>query len=210
MMQVKVCGMADRADVDTCCAAGADALGFIFYAKSPRRLTVDQAGSLTAAVPSLVKTVGVFADNPETLVRSAIESCRLDVLQFSGDESPEFCGSFGKPTIVAARGRRWTPEARSKARAIAVLVDSWSPNEFGGTGRLASHEQAQRARDEHEGAVIVLAGGLTPKNVAPLIQSIKPDAVDVRTGVERDGHKDFDLVLSFVSAARTAFENKTS
>ncbi|HYK54815.1 MAG TPA: phosphoribosylanthranilate isomerase [Candidatus Eremiobacteraceae bacterium] len=203
MIRVKICGMADRTDVDTCVAAGADALGFIF-AESPRRLTLDAARSLTAAVPPFVTTVGVFAGDPSDVVRAAIESCRLDVLQFSGDESAEFCGSFGRPTIVASRGRRWTPAARGQARAIAVLVDSWSRGEFGGTGRLAPLGQAQRARDDHEGAVIVLAGGLTPVNVGPLIQSVKPDAVDVRTGVERAGRKDPDLVRAFVTAARTA------
>ena len=206
MMRVKICGMAERADVDTCVAAGADALGFIF-AESPRRLTLDAARSLTAAVPPFVTTVGVFAGDPADVVRAAIESCRLDVLQFSGDETAEFCGSFGRPTIVASRGRCWTPVARAQARAIAVLVDSWSLGEFGGTGRVAPLEQTRRARDDHEGAVIVLAGGLTPGNVGPLVQSVKPDAVDVRTGVERTGRKDPELVRAFVAAARTALDS---
>jgi phosphoribosylanthranilate isomerase len=206
MIRVKICGMADRGDVDSCVAAGADALGFIFYANSPRRLTFDAARILTAAVPPFVTTVGVFAGEPADVVRSAIESCRLDVLQFSGDEPAEFCGSFGKPTIVAARDRHWSPEQRAKARAIAVLVDSWSSSEFGGTGRVSPPEQAHRARDEHEGAVIVLAGGLTPANVGQLVRSVRPDAVDVRTGVERGGRKDPELVRAFVTAAHAALD----
>ncbi|HET9343066.1 MAG TPA: phosphoribosylanthranilate isomerase [Candidatus Eremiobacteraceae bacterium] len=206
MIRVKVCGMTDRADVDACVAAGADALGFIF-AQSPRRLTIDEARALTAEVPPFVTTVGVFAGDAAELVREAIGACRLDVLQFSGDETAEFCGSFGKPTIVAAREKRWTAQARARARAIAVLVDVWSPIEFGGTGRLVPHETAQRARTDHEGAAIVLAGGLTPSNVAPLIRSVRPDAVDVRTGVENASRKDPELVRAFVAAARSAFDH---
>ena len=206
MIRVKICGMADRADVDACVAAGADALGFIFYSRSPRRLSLDEACVLTTVAPPFVTTVGVFANDPADVVKSAIAACRLDVLQFSGDESPEFCGSFGKPTIVAARDRRWTPADRRMARAIAVLVDSWSTHEFGGTGRRVPIEHAHKARDDHEGAAIVLAGGLTPDNVGPLVRSLKPDAVDVRTGVERAGRKDPELVRSFVAAARTALD----
>ena len=207
MMRVKICGMTDLADVDACVAAGADALGFIFFAKSPRRLTLEEARALTAAVPPSVMTVGVFAGEPAELVRRAIGACRLDVLQFSGDESAEFCGSFGKPTVVAARGKRWTAAARARARAIAVLVDAWSPLEFGGTGRLVPDETAQRARADHEGAAIVLAGGLTPSNVGALIRSVKPDAVDVRTGVEKANRKDPEFARAFVAAARSAFES---
>lgn len=205
MIRVKICGMTDRADVDTCVAAGADALGFIF-AQSPRRLTLDEACALTAAVPEFVTTVGVFAGDSAELVREAIEACRLDVLQFSGDETAEFCGSFGKPTVVAAREKRWTAAARVRARAIAVLVDAWSPLEFGGTGRLVPDETALRARADHEGAAIVLAGGLTASNVGPLISSVRPDAVDVRTGVETASRKDPDLVRAFVAAARSALD----
>jgi len=206
MIRVKICGMTDRADVDACVAAGADALGFIF-AQSPRRLTLDEAGTLTAAVPPFVTTVGVFAGDSAELVSSAVRACRLDVLQFSGDETAEFCGSFGKPTVVAARGRRWSASARARARAIAVLVDAWSSREFGGTGRLAPLEAAQRARAEHDGAAIVLAGGLTPSNVGPLVRSVKPDAVDVRTGVEKASRKDPELVRAFVAAARSALDS---
>ena len=205
MIRVKICGMTDLADVDACVAAGADALGFIF-AQSPRRLSLDEARILTAAVPAFVTTVGVFAGDSAELVSHAVEACRLDVLQFSGDETAEFCGSFGKPTVVAARGRRWSAAALARARAIAVLVDAWSAREFGGTGRLAPLETAQRARTDHDGAAIVLAGGLTPSNVGPLVRSVKPDAVDVRTGVEKANRKDPELVRAFVAAARTALD----
>ena len=203
MIRVKICGMTSLDDVRACAAAGADALGFIFAA-SPRRLSVESARALIDAAPPFVTTVGVFANDDDELVRAAVAACRLDVLQFSGDEPPDRCGSFGKPTIVAARARRWTPDDRARARAVAVLVDSWSPAEFGGTGRVAPPDAARRARDTHGGASIVLAGGLTPANVGALVRSAKPDAVDVRTGVERDGKKDPALARAFVAAARSA------
>jgi phosphoribosylanthranilate isomerase len=202
-VRVKVCGMRNAEDVAACVAAGVDALGFIF-AKSPRRLSVEQARVLTAAAPPLVTTVGVFANDSADLVRDAFEHCRLDVLQFSGDEAMEFCGSFGKPTIVAARGRHLTPADLEIARAVGVLVDSWSATEFGGTGRVVDAAAVSQMRAECGSAPVILAGGLTPDNVAALIRASKPDAVDVRTGVERDGRKDAALVRAFVAAARTA------
>lgn len=203
MIRVKVCGMASLRDVEICADAGADALGFIF-AQSPRRLSVDDAAALCDAVPALVTTVGVFANDPAELVRSAIERCRIDVLQFSGDETPEFCGSFGKPTIVAARNRRWSAEERSLARTAAILVDSWSAAEFGGTGRLVDATVMRRIREQHGGVSIVLAGGLTPANVGASIRASAPDGVDVRTGVERGDSKDLHLVRAFVAAAHAA------
>jgi len=207
MMRVKICGIASRDDVDACITAGADALGFIF-ARSPRRLTLDAAAGLTAAVPPFVTTVGVFAGVPADVVRSAIDACRLDVLQFSGEESAEFCGSFGKPTIVATRSRPWDRGARTTARAVAVMIDSWTPAQRGGTGRLVPRQLARRARAENDGAIVVLAGGLTAANVAPIIRDIRPDAVDARTGVEREGKKDPALVRAFVFAARSALAHQ--
>lgn len=203
MIRVKICGMTSVEDVRACAAAGADALGFIF-ADSPRRLTVERARELLEHVPPFVTTVGVFANDDDELVRAVIAACPLDLLQFSGDESAQRCGSFGKPTIVAARDRRWSSQDRAAARAVAVLVDSWSASEFGGTGRAAPLERARRARDVFEGTAIVLAGGLTPSSVAALVRAAKPDAVDVRTGVERDGKKDPALARAFVAAARDA------
>lgn len=201
MIRVKICGMATQADVMTCVDAGADALGFIF-ASSPRRLDVVAASALAAGVPPFVTTVGVFANDDSALVSEAIARCRLDMLQFSGDESPGYCGSFGKPTVIAVRDRNWSTAEIERSRAVALLVDSWSKAEFGGTGRLATPESVSRARSSHDAVHIVLAGGLTPENVADAIAAARPDAVDVRTGVERNGAKDPALVRAFIQAAR--------
>jgi phosphoribosylanthranilate isomerase len=203
MMRVKICGMTSEDDVEICVDAGADALGFIF-AESPRRLAISDGSAfrLSGAVPPFVTTVGVFANDPAELVRAAVEACRLDVLQFSGDESPAYCGSFGKPTIVALRGRTMSRTDLEQARAIALLVDGWHPQQFGGTGTLVDEERFARIRAGHTGIPIVLAGGLSPSNVRDVVKRTRPDAVDARTGVERDGRKDPELVRAFVAAAR--------
>jgi phosphoribosylanthranilate isomerase len=205
MMRVKLCGMTTLEDVAVCVEAGADALGFIF-AESPRKLAIalDHAPSLTRAVPPFVTTVGVFANDPAQMIHEAIARCRLDVLQFSGDETPEFCGSFGKPTILVARGRSFTPAQRAAAHAGAILADSWSPREYGGTGRVVEAPEFARVREENPGAYVILAGGLSPSNVTAMIRASRPDAVDARTGVERGGKKDADLARAFVRAARAA------
>ena len=206
MTRVKICGMTSAEDVALCAAAGADAVGFIF-ADGPRKLSVDAAKPLTAAVPSFVTAVGVFANDAPDLVRAAVAACRLDVLQFSGDEPLEVCGSFGRPTIVAARGRQFTAEQLRSARALGILVDSWSSTEFGGTGRTVDARDVERARAWSGSAQIILAGGLAPGNVAGLIRACRPDAVDVRSGVERDGKKHPGLVCAFIAAAHAALDS---
>jgi phosphoribosylanthranilate isomerase len=201
-VRIKICGMTDASETATCVAAGADALGFIFEV-GPRGLDIEEAAALTAATPPFVTTVGVFVNSSAELVRSAIAACRLDVLQFSGDEAPEFCGSFGKPTIVGAGMRMPSREDLAAARAVAVMADSRSGDAYGGTGLPVPLETARALRSA-AGRCFVLAGGLKPETVAAAIRAIRPDAVDVRSGVERDGRKNGALVRAFVAAARGA------
>jgi phosphoribosylanthranilate isomerase len=201
-MRIKICGMTDSAEVATCVAAGVDALGFIF-ASGPRALNIDKAAALTASTPPFVTTVGVFVNPPAELVRLAIDACRLDVLQFSGDESPEFCGSFGKPTIVGAGERMPSRDDLAAARAVAVMADSRAGGAYGGIGVPVPLATA-RAMRAASGRCFVLAGGLKAETVAAAIQAVRPDAVDVRSGVERDGRKNGALVRAFVAAARGA------
>ena len=204
-MRVKICGMTSIADVRACVDAGADALGFIF-ASSPRRLPLvdDLAKSLTDAVPPFVTCVGIFADDPPELIRAALARCRIDVLQFAGSEAPHFCGSFGKPTILVSRGRAYSAAELAAANARAVLVDGYAAGMAGGTGRTVDARTFARVREASGRISMILAGGLHAGNVASMIRAIGPDAVDVRTGVERDGHKDRQLVASFVRIARSA------
>jgi phosphoribosylanthranilate isomerase len=205
VIRVKICGLTTVADVRVCSAAGADALGFIF-APSPRRVSIDdgQAQQLTWSAEPFVTCVGVFAGNDAGFVRAAIACCRLDVLQFGGQETPGFCGSFGKPTILTARRRAFSSLEREAARAIAVLVDACSPSAAGGTGETVDAETFARIRRESGDARLILAGGLTPSNVTATIGSYKPDAVDVRSGVERAASKDPALVGEFIRRAHGA------
>ncbi|HXM17493.1 MAG TPA: indole-3-glycerol phosphate synthase TrpC [Candidatus Tumulicola sp.] len=204
---IKICGMQSAEEVEMCVEAGADALGFIF-ADSPRRLDVAGATSLTARVPPQVACVGVFANSPRALIEDAIRSCRLDLLQFSGDESPEFCGSFGVPTILVAHDAIPDAPALQNARAVAVMADARVPGRAGGTGVRMALAKAQRMRAEHAGHFI-LAGGLRPNTVGEAIRAVLPDGVDVRSGVEVNGVKDAGLVNAFVAAAKEALHART-
>lgn len=212
MPRVKICGMSCREDVEVCVASGVDALGFIF-APGPRMLSLDAASELTHLVPPFVTTVGVFAGNDKMLVREAVRRCRLDVLQFCGDETPQFCGSFEKPTVmvmhVAGSASRelfdgsHLPDLHSlrQARAVAVLADSGIGNKPGGTGIRIADAQALALR-RWSPLPFVLAGGLTALNVGAAVMAVQPWAVDVRSGVERSNKKDRRLVAAFVRAAK--------
>jgi phosphoribosylanthranilate isomerase len=142
------------------------------------------------------------------MVAAAIQCCRLDVLQFSGGEDAVFCGSFGKPTIRVVHlsaARVWppAPDELAQARAIATMVDVANGRRFGGTGTAVPLDVAAQMRSTSP-VPFVLAGGLRPDNVARAIAFVQPWAVDVRSGVERDGHKDRALVRRFIQAARAA------
>jgi phosphoribosylanthranilate isomerase len=204
MIKLKICGMQTVADVELCANAGADALGFIF-ADGPRRLSPAQAAPLTRAVASGVGRVGVFADSPRELIEQALSLCDLDVLQFAGAETPEFCGSFGLPTLLVARTHAPAADVIARARAIAVIADARTAGLHGGTGIRVNDELASRIRSG-SGAPFILAGGLTPDNVAHAIRSLRPNGVDVRSGVERNGRKDPELVGAFAAAVMEAYD----
>jgi|SRR5271166_2390597 len=207
MIRLKFCGMSSLEDVAVCAKAGADALGFIF-ADGPRRLTVDEAARLTSAVPRGVVRVGVFADQPKALVQAALAACALDVLQFAGGESPEFCGSFGMPTMLTARVAAPALDIVARARATALVVDALVDGKLGGTGVRVDAAVARRIRAGSP-TWLILAGGLTPENVGDAIRAIEPDGVDVRSGVERGGRKDPELVSAFARAVKEAYAART-
>ena len=200
--------MMSRGDVEMCVQAGVDAVGFIF-APGPRQLTVEMADELTKLVPPFVTSIGVFAGNDAAFIRKVLERCRLDVLQFSDGSVSEFCGSSGKPTIVVvhatALSTNGLPNRRDlrKARASAVMVDSRAKKAAGGTGIRVSEQLAAKLRARSV-LPFILAGGLTPDNVAAAIGNVRPWGVDVRSGVERGGRKDRRLVQRFVREARSA------
>lgn len=201
--KVKICGITNTADAQAAVAAGADALGFIFYDKSPRYVHIDEAAAISSALAPTVMRVGVFVNAPGKFVFEAIRLCGLTALQFHGEERPEFCGQFGVMNMKAFRVHG--PESLDeipKYTADAYLLDAFSSTTLGGSGKKFNWDLAVQAR--RFGRRIFLAGGLTPQNVAAAIRKVRPFGVDVSSGVEiAPGQKDPDKMKAFVKAVRS-------
>ena len=201
-VKVKICGITDIADGLDAAEAGADLIGLMFYDRSPRAITLAQAAEISRALPPFVLRVGVFVNPDEALVHRAITECGLNLLQFHGEESSEFCTQFGLMCMKALRVR----DAESlKPLAVfqtdAFLLDAYSKSGLGGTGEKFNWDLAVEARKF--GKPIFLAGGLTPENVAAAVKKVKPFAVDVSSGVESaPGKKDAAKVRAFIQAVR--------
>ncbi|MCX8091109.1 MAG: phosphoribosylanthranilate isomerase [Verrucomicrobiae bacterium] len=203
-VKVKICGITNLADARAALDAGADMLGFVFYETSPRFVPVEAAAAIIRELPPHAVKVGVFVNPAEALVTRAIIECGLNLLQFHGDEPPEFCTQFGLMSLKAFRLR----DARSlellpRYPTDAWLLDTFVPGQLGGTGRTFNWELAIEA--QKLGKPIFLAGGLTPENVAEAVARVRPFAVDVSSGVEvAPGRKDHAKVRAFVAAAKAA------
>lgn len=203
--RVKICGITDRAQAAAVCEAGADALGLVFYADSPRAVSLEQAAQISAAVAPLVTVVALFVDPPAALVRDVLSACAVDQLQFHGDEDASFCEQFERPYIKALRMRPELDLAAAMAghpRARSLLFDSYRPGVPGGTGECFDWSRLPALARPW-----MLAGGLGPDNVGAAISTLRPPAVDVSGGVESaPGIKDPDLVRRFVQAVGEADE----
>jgi phosphoribosylanthranilate isomerase len=201
---VKICGITNLPDALAAVEAGADALGFIFHEKSPRHVTVEQVAEIARSLPLQMVKVGVFVDAPEELVFRAIGELGLNILQFHGAESPEYCRQFGVMSMKAFRMRdEQILQELPDYQTDAWLLDAWSPSQQGGTGERFNWELALAAKKL--GRPIFLAGGLTPENVADAVRKVQPYAVDVSSGVEvAPGRKDHAKVGAFIRAAKTA------
>ena len=201
-VKVKICGLTNRPDAQAAVAAGADLLGFIFAEASPRRLTVEAAAAITREMPPHILKVGVFVNPNEDLVMQALRECGLGLLQFHGEETPEFCTSFGVMSMKAFRIRdERSLLALTDYPTDAWLLDTYSEKQAGGTGQTFNWDLAVAAKQF--GRPIVLAGGLTPENVAEAVRRVQPFAVDVSSGVELSpGEKDHAKVEAFIAAAK--------
>lgn len=209
--RIKICGITRETDVQAACAAGADALGFVFYAKSQRFVSPEQAGILSRGRDIFVSSVGLFVEPEVSLVESVIACMHPSYLQFHGDESAEFCGQFNWPYVKAFRvgapgldtPNRLLQACHAHINARAWLFDSYTPA-YGGSGHAFDHSLlsdvlADRARP------VILSGGLNQANVARLIHQIAPAAVDVSSGVELEpGVKSADKIAGFVQQVRVA------
>ncbi|MHB1115601.1 phosphoribosylanthranilate isomerase [Sideroxydans sp.] len=202
MTRIKICGITREQDLQAAVAAGADALGFVFYDKSPRNIPPQRASELLRALPPFVTSVGLFVDPLEGMVREVLAQVPLDVLQFHGDESPEFCAQFGRPYLKAIRVRPGVDLVECAARyadAQGLLLDAYVEGVQGGTGE--SFDWALIPRELS--LPVILSGGLQPANVALAVRAVRPYAVDVSSGVEASkGIKDAAMIAAFIKEVK--------
>ena len=203
-VKIKICGITSVADGLTAAEAGADMIGLMFYEKSPRHVSLETAVEISRALPPFVLKVGVFVNPTEELVLRAIADCGVTLLQFHGDEPPEFCTQFGMMSMKAFRIRDAASlSALPNYNTEAYLLDAYSADALGGTGAKFNWELAIEAKKF--GRLIVLAGGLTPENVAEAVRQVQPFGVDVSSGVEvSPGKKDPAKVRAFIAGVRNA------
>ncbi len=206
-VKIKICGITNVADALTAVESGADALGFVFYQPSPRNVSAKAAADIVRQLPPFVARVGVFVDATEKAVLESVSLCGLDALQFHGDETPEYCRKFSPLKVYKAFRVQGLESLQSLPlyKTDAWLLDSFVPDKPGGTGAKFNWDLAIEAGKL--GRPIILAGGLTPENVAEAVRKVRPYAVDVSGGVESSpGKKDHAKVRRFVVAAKAAAE----
>jgi len=205
MVRIKICGITNLEDAQLAAQLGADALGFIFYPQSLRAVAPDTARAIIAQLPPFVTSVGVFVDEEAAVVRDLAARVGLDWLQLHGQESPEYCRSLGRRVIKGFRIKDANSLAELAAydgAAQALLLDTYKKGQTGGTGESFDWRLAQDAR---QFGPIILAGGLTPDNVARAVEIAQPQAVDVASGVEATpGKKDVEKLRAFFSAVASS------
>lgn len=202
--RVKICGLTRHQDVIDAAAAGADAVGFVFYQPSPRAVSAAQAAELLSYLPAFVTSVGLFVDHDADFVHATLAAAPLDLLQFHGDETPEFCQQFNRPYIKAIRMKPGTDLLTAAADykgARALLVDAYVPGIPGGTGESFNWQEIP----EQLPCPLILAGGLSANNVADAINQVSPWAVDVSGGVEAHDQQGEPLPGIKSAEAITAF-----
>ena len=201
---VKICGITSPVDAQEAADAGADAVGLMFYEGSPRCVSLEVAKAIVKVLPPSVARVGVFVNAEESLVRQAMRECTLNVLQFHGEESPEFCAGFGAMTLKAIRVKDESSLAElERFGTDGFLLDAFSKDARGGTGEQFNWKLARKATEC--GKPIFLAGGLTAENVTEAVRVAEPFAVDVSSGVESEpGRKDAGKMRAFVAATKGA------
>jgi phosphoribosylanthranilate isomerase len=202
-MKIKICGITNLDDALVAVEYGADALGFVFYPKSPRCVTTDKVREITTQLPPFVMTVGVFVNEKPEKIREIMVSANLKVLQLQGDEPPQDC-SIWAPSIKAFRVKDFIDlnPLEHYQGISAYLLDTYAPSSYGGTGQIFNWDIALEAKRFGK---IILAGGLTPENIEKAVRWVKPYAVDVSSGVEaKKGKKNPKKVKEFIERAKAA------
>jgi phosphoribosylanthranilate isomerase len=204
VVRSKICGITRIEDALLAAEAGADAIGLVFYDKSPRAVDVRQARAILAALPPFVTSVGLFVNASRCFIGEVLDAVPLDLLQFHGDETPEQCEGHGRPWFKALRvrpGDDLRAEAARFSGARAILLDAYVPGVPGGTGERFDWKLIPVDLPRP----LILAGGLTPDNVAEAISSVRPYGVDVSGGVEASrGIKDAAKMAAFIQRVREA------
>lgn len=201
--RIKICGLREPQHARIAAEAGADAVGLVFHGPSPRCVDLEQARRVAEVLPPYVMAVGLFVDAPEDEIRRVLASLRLDLLQFQGEEPPEFCERFGVPYVRAVRmspGTDLIEYAHRFSRAKALLLDAHVPGTPGGTGTM--FDWGRIPRDVAK--PLILSGGLTIDNVGRAVREVRPWAVDVSSGVEASrGTKDPGKIVEFIRSVRS-------
>ena len=204
--RIKICGITREEDVAAAVTAGADALGFVFYAPSPRYVTPQRAAQLMAQVPAFVTKVGLFVNESPATVRAVLAEVPLDLLQFHGDEDAAYCCRFGKPWIKAARVKPGFDlleyaSAFVEAPGVSGLLLDAHVDGYGGGGQTFDWGLIPQSLP----LPVILSGGLHPGNVAEAVRAVRPWAVDVSSGVESArGIKDARKITEFIAGVRNA------
>ena len=198
--RVKICGITSVKDAISAVNAGADAIGLVFYATSPRFVTIEQAQQIVAAIPPFVAVVALFVNALPTEIKTVLAQVRIDIVQFHGDETPSDCEQIKLPYYKAIRVKADTNLLQYEVEfssAKALLLDTYSDAAFGGTGQVFDWGLIPRSLTKS----VILAGGLTAENVALGIKQVRPYAVDVSGGVEQSkGVKDVAKIAAFMHA----------
>lgn len=204
-IRVKICGMTNPQDAFVAVEAGVDALGFIFYRKSPRYIEPDAAKNIIQSLPVFVTPVGVFVNEEIGVVRSIMDHCGIHLAQLHGDETVDYCQSLSRPLMKALRLKDRgsllaLAEFSGRGGVQSFVLDTFTEKEYGGTGLKGDWELAAEAART---ATVLLAGGLTPDNVVEAITAVRPYGVDVSSGVESvPGKKDHGRLRAFLEAVR--------
>ncbi len=203
MVKVKICGITNLEDARVSVAAGCDALGFLFYKKSPRYISVQKAKEIIKDIPKNIIKIGVFVNATEKNIKEVAKECGLDILQFHGNESPEFCKKFKRYKIIKVFRIKNKSSLRDvlKYKVFAYLFDTYSSSKLGGTGKKFTWELLDQLGDLKQS--IFLSGGLNAKNVQAAIKAVHPQWVDASSSLESlPGKKDHKRVKSFIAAAK--------
>jgi phosphoribosylanthranilate isomerase len=200
-VKVKVCGTTRLKDALLAVECGADAIGFIFYKKSPRCVSVTTAKEICSNLPPFIHRVGVFVNETADTINRIAERCGLDAVQLHGDESPAFCKKIKRRVIKVVRVKDVASLKEMSRYAVdGFLLDTFKEDQWGGTGKVFDWELAARAKKY---SPVILAGGLNPRNVKAAIKKVQPYGVDVSSGVEQSpGKKDPKKMKAFIKAVR--------